>query len=284
MSGAEQPDLPYFDLLLRRLEQGDPAFDAAFGRHVHWGSWADPAAADGSPEDFARAADRLTQRLLAVAAISPGERVLDAGCGLGGTLAQLQASVSDLELTGLNIDARQLQRAAARPTSDGGGPIRWVCGDACAMPFAPASFDAVLAVECIFHFPSRDAFFAEAARVLRPGGRLVLCDFVPSPALRLVQRAGALLGRQSGGSVGATYGAIDCTCSRGGYRRLARRHGLRQRLDLDINRSTLPTYPVVERLFEAAGWPEAVEATRTIGWLSRRGLLRYRILAFERPG
>src|SRR5438034_5931485 len=43
--------------------------------------------------------------------------------------------------------------------------------DACALPFPDASFDRVLAVECIFHFPSRLRFLKEAARVLKPGGR-----------------------------------------------------------------------------------------------------------------
>lgn len=275
--------MPYIDLLLRRLEEGDARFVEAFGRHLHWGSWDDPGRADGSAEDFGRAAERLTDQLLAAAAIVCGERVLDAGCGLGGTLTRLDAALSGLALTGLNIDPRQLERAAALPRPHAANSLRWVCGDACAMPFAAGSFDAVLTVECIFHFPSRDAFFRESARVLRPGGRLVLCDFVPTAALRLAQRAAGLLGRGRS-AVEATYGRIDCTCTLAGYRQLARRHGLRLSLNDDINRSTLPTYPVVEALFAAAGRPEAVTATRTIGRLSGWGLLRYRILRFDREG
>lgn len=282
LNTASGPQLPYVDLLLQRLDQGDPAFAAAFGRHVHWGFWADPSRADGSVADFAAAAERLSEQVLEAAAITPGERVLDAGCGLGGTLALLNERCGDLTLTGLNIDSRQLAGAAARVQPRAGNSLAWVEGDACAMPFADHSFDAVLAVECIFHFPSREAFFAEAARVLRPGGRLTLCDFVPSRALRLLQRLGQRGGGRAGGSVGATYGSIDCSCSLAGYRRLARRHGLALRSERDINRATLPTYPVVEGLFADAGWPEAVAATRLIGRLSRWGLLRYRILSFTR--
>lgn len=271
--------LPYVDLLLRQLDQGDPAFRDAFGQHVHWGAWADPARADGSVADFAAAAARLSALVIAAAEISPGQTVLDAGCGFGGTVAQLNADGQGLELIGLNIDPRQLARAAARVQPRGDNRIRWIAADACAMPLAARSLDALLAVECIFHFPSREAFFAEAARLLRPGGRLALCDFVPTRPLRALQRLGP-----AGEAVGATYGPIDCTCSMAGYRALARRHGFAVVGNDDITRATLPTYRVVAGLFERAGDPEAVAATRTIGWLSRLGLLRYRVLAFAREG
>ena len=42
---------PYFDDLLNRLEAGDLATEAAFGRHVHWGYWPEPAHAAKTPED-----------------------------------------------------------------------------------------------------------------------------------------------------------------------------------------------------------------------------------------
>jgi len=269
--------LPYFDLLLRQLERDDPAFRDAFGQHVHWGAWADPARADGSVADFAAAAARLSALVIAAAEISSGQMVLDAGCGFGGTVAQLNAGWQGLELIGLNIDPRQLARAAARVQQRGDNSIRWIAADACAMPLPDRSLDALLAVECIFHFPSREAFFAEAARLLRPGGRLALCDFVPTRSLRALQRLGP-----AGEAVGATYGPIDCTCSMAGYRALARRHGFTLLRNDDITRATLPTYRVVAELFGQAGEADAVAATRTIGWLSRLGLLRYRVLAFAR--
>ena len=278
--------LPYFDLLLRQLEAGEPAFAEAFGRHVHWGHWSDPAVSTGTVADFAAAAERLCELVWAAALPSDGWRVLDAGCGFGGTLASLNDLWCDLVLIGLNLDPRQQERAS-RVLPQTNNRIRWLCADACDPPFeatelAEAPFDAVLAVECIFHFPSRERFFAHSARLLRPGGRLALSDFVPGPLLR------PLLGRAATGPANslltATYGTIDSRCSTAEYRDLGQRHGLRLVINDDITAGTLPTYPVVAGLFRSVGEAEAGRATDLLAWMGRLGLLRYRVMAFERNG
>ena len=117
---------------------------------MHWGYWENPAKIE----------DTLA--------------VLDVGCGFGGTLTSLQTKWQGLNLTGLNIDARQLEVAKKHVPN-----ATFIEGDACALPFKEALFDRVLAVECIFHFPSRLKFFQEAARVLNPSGRISLSDFIP---------------------------------------------------------------------------------------------------------
>src|SRR5262249_40386438 len=130
----------------------------AFARHVHWGYWPDPAAADGSAEDYARAAERLCRRVCAAAAVRDGLRVLDVGCGFGGTLASLNERFDGLHMVGVNIDLRQLDRARLLVRPSPGNAVRFVEADALSLPFADASFDVVLAVECIFHFGDRAAF------------------------------------------------------------------------------------------------------------------------------
>ena len=103
--------LPYIDLLLRELGGGAPEALAPLGRHIHLGYWTDPAQADGSFEDCAAVADRLAWLVCNAGGVQDGQRLLDVGCGIGGTVASLNERLSGVRLHGLNIDARQLQVA-----------------------------------------------------------------------------------------------------------------------------------------------------------------------------
>jgi len=276
--------LPYFDLLLGRIAEGDAEVERGFGEHVHWGLWPDPAAADPtSADDYAAAAERLSLALIGMAGMRPGDRVLDVGCGFGGTLALLRRDLPGLGLTGLNIEDRQLRRAAGLARARPGAPPAFVAGDACALPFADGSFDRLLAVECIFHFPSRLAFLREARRVLRPGGSLVLSDFLLKPAIAPLGRLSALPGLRRLN----LFGRCDLSATNGAYRALAAETGLVLSEIRDVTRETLPTYAFLRHLL--AGQrpvPAAWLGRAVVGWLdftSRRRLLRYGLLRFERP-
>ncbi len=100
-------------------------------------------------------------------------QVLDVGNGL----AEQDPVIADVartrSLTALNITHSQLRSGVERLHAAGAHGVN---GDATRMPFRDASFDGVISVEAAFHFPSRDAFFAEAFRVLRPGGVLTMSD------------------------------------------------------------------------------------------------------------
>jgi SAM-dependent methyltransferase len=272
---GRRPRLPYFDLLLSLLEQGDSNLETAFGRHVHWGYWPDPGRATGDAADYAKAAERLSIEVCAGANIADGQQVLDVGCGFGGTVASLNERFRDMRLVGLNIDQRQIARAKAKVTARPGNSVAFVAGTASSLPLADASCDAVVAVEAIFHFPDRAQFFREARRVLKPGGRLSLSDYLPQqwmqPALWVKIPS-------------FHFGDFDVRYSVERYRRLAAEVGLRPVVERDINANTLPTFDFLETLKPLAtrfGKPVVIE-TRALRWISRLRLLCYGILAFEK--
>ncbi|WP_017717588.1 class I SAM-dependent methyltransferase [Kamptonema formosum] len=272
--------LPYFDKLFEQFRKGNPDALLAFGRHAHWGYWDYPAVADGTVADFASAAERLCRRVCDAGGAGDGQRILDCGCGFGGTIASLNERFSSVGLVGVNIDPRQIARAREQVKPRTGNQIEFVEADACQLPFEDGSFDLVLAVECIFHFPSRERFFQEARRVLRKGGRLALCDFVPVRAFLPLMKFGSQFATAS---VIRTYGDVIGYCTLADYRNLGKGAGFLPLWEEDITGNTLPTYPLIRRLYREAGEIEMDKVTAGQEWLSRFGLSRYMILSFQVP-
>jgi len=110
--------------------------------------------------------------------IKPGARVLDAGCGVGGSSLWL-AKERGADVVGITLAARQVEQARSYAARRGlANRVHFEVADFTATPFPEASFDVVWAVESLCHAPHKAAFYQEAARVLRPGGRVVVADFV----------------------------------------------------------------------------------------------------------
>lgn len=271
--------LPYIDLLLRELRGGSPEAVAVFGRHIHLGYWPVPAQADGTFEDFAAAAERLSRLVCDAGGVRNGQRILDVGCGIGGTVASLNERLSGLHLCGLNIDARQLEVAKERVPARPGNEVQFVVGDACHLPFTDQSFDLVTAVECSFHFPSRQAFLREARRVLRSDGMLTVSDLVTDDDTSLMGPHRRLIFPARVQS--PFYGKLDLSYSLQDYRTAARAAGFVPARELDITEQTMPTYPVVLEVMRQRRWRTAYYATRLVKWFSFLRGLRYLVLSFR---
>src|SRR5581483_9198930 len=114
VAGRRGRRLPYFSVLLAHLDARDSRIETALGRHVHWGYWPHPRQATGDAVDYAAAAERMTQEVYGAAGVTDGHSVLDVGCGFGGTIASLDERFRSLQLTGLNIDVRQIERARSK--------------------------------------------------------------------------------------------------------------------------------------------------------------------------
>ncbi len=277
--------LPYFDAILAACRHDETDVIRSFGDNVHWGYWDDPTAADGSVDDFVLASDAMTRKVCAAAGIRDGLTVLDAGCGFGGTVASINARFERMTLTGLNIDPRQIARARHNVAARPGNTIDFVVEDACQLPFADRSFDVVMAVECIFHFPSRLRFLREARRVLRPGGALMVSEFV-APARTFARLV--LAGLPNLRTIQGFYGD-DIPIPPSSYQVLARLARLGLPTVLDISRNVLPTFPVVLDLVDKfpigeRGQRSARFATELIARMSERGWMRYQVFTFRAPG
>jgi ubiquinone/menaquinone biosynthesis C-methylase UbiE len=271
-------ELPYFDDIFERLARsGDSSF-ARMINNVHWGYYASPGESEISDDMAVAAAEAMTARVCQSARVANGTRILDVGCGFGGTIAHLNERLSDCQLVGLNIDERQIAQARKLVIARLSNAVRFEVGDACALPFPDSSFDVITAVECIFHFPSRRTFFGEARRVLRPGGRLTVSDFVVNEA-KIDEMTDWMEANPT--AQGSFFGSTTAAISSSTYGRLGRTKKMVMAADEDITAETMPTYGWLEGLYRRQDLPDGVKTVEFLEELAQRGFFQYRILSFE---
>lgn len=108
--------------------------------------------------------------------VSCGDTILDVGCGIGDDVRAVAALVG-AQGRAIGLDASEtLISEARRRTSSEDGPVEFVIGDAHALPFGDASFDAARVERTLQHLDAPALAVAEMARVVRPGGVLVACE------------------------------------------------------------------------------------------------------------
>jgi SAM-dependent methyltransferase len=128
--------------------------------------------------DYAAVAEAFVREVgrtaVAKAAIQPGTDVLDVATGSGN--AAIPAALAGARVTGLDL-VPELLDAGAALAQEAGVDIEWVEGDAEALPFPDERFDTVLSVVGVQFAPRHEVTARELARVIRPGGKLVLASW-----------------------------------------------------------------------------------------------------------
>ncbi|AXU17553.1 methyltransferase domain-containing protein (plasmid) [Streptomyces clavuligerus] len=219
--------------------------DGTFNPNVHIGYWDTPDS-DASIEE---AMDRFTDVCAERMRVDTLSHVLDLGCGVGGPALRI-VSRTGARVTGVSVSEEQI-RTAGRLAAEAGLADRAAFrhGDAMRLPFADASFDAVLALESMCHMPDRHQVLTEVCRVLIPGGRLVLTDVFERAPRKAVRHPGI---DRFCRSLMVTMADLD------DYAGLIHRSGLRLRALVDVTEgTTLRTGLELARRMAAAPAPAA---------------------------
>jgi tocopherol O-methyltransferase len=139
-----------------------------WGMHLHHGYWI------SGNETKEKAQNQLIEHLAQAAGLKHGCRILDAGCGFGGTTIYLARNYG-ADATGITISPIQ-QEMARKAAAIEGVNAEFILMDAEEMKF-DEPFDVVWSIESISHYPQRGKFFAAAAQCLKPQGKLAILDW-----------------------------------------------------------------------------------------------------------
>jgi tocopherol O-methyltransferase len=262
----------------------DRFYREIWGEHVHHGLWTSPRLTSQE------AARRLIELVADTAAIKEGDAVCDIGCGYGGT-ARVLSREYGARVTALTIS--QSQHAYAEAVDPDSSNPTYLLRDWLTNGLESESFDAAIAIESSEHMPDLPAFFAEVARVLRPGGRLVICAWLTRDLPRSWERRFLLgpicrEGRLRGMETAAEYA------------RLARAAGLEPGTFEDLSQQVKRTWPICagrvlagffrdpeyRRFVFRTGGPNRIFALTLFRiWLAfELGSMRYGILSARKPG
>jgi tocopherol O-methyltransferase len=147
----------------------DRFYREIWGEHIHHGLW------QAREETVEEATRHLIDEVAAQAQVRAGDQVCDVGCGYGGTSRVLVREYG-ARVTALTVSRAQHEHALR--LDPGTVNPTYLLRDWLTSGLRPVSFDAVIAIESSEHMADLEAFFTEAARVLKPGGRLVVCAWL----------------------------------------------------------------------------------------------------------
>ena len=163
------------DEVARHYDQLDRFYREIWGDHVHHGLWRT------GRETSVEATRNLVDAVIAKAQLSPGMTLCDVGCGYGQT-SRIIATEQQVRVTGLTVSPAQ-QRYANSVTPPE-VEATFLLEDWLHNERPTSTFDALIAIESTEHMSDKARVFSEAARVLKPGGRMVICAWLANETLK----------------------------------------------------------------------------------------------------
>jgi tocopherol O-methyltransferase len=146
------------------------AWDLDRSLSIHYGYW------DEKVKSFPESLLRMNQVMIEAANIKSTDKVLDAGCGIGGSSIYMAKNVG-CNVTGISLTERQVAKARELAIKNKvADKVEFKLMDYCRTSFPDASFDVVWGCESICYADDKELFIKEAYRLLKPGGRLVVAD------------------------------------------------------------------------------------------------------------
>lgn len=137
---------------------------------IHYGYW------DEKVKSFPQSLLRMNEVMMDAGKISSTDKVLDAGCGIGGSSIFLVDRIG-CDVTGISLSERQISKAREVAIQKGvDSKTNFEVMNYCATSFPGESFDVVWGCESICYADDKEQFIKEAYRLLKPGGRLVVAD------------------------------------------------------------------------------------------------------------
>lgn len=146
------------------------SWDLDRSQAIHYGYW------DERVRSFPQSLSRMNEVMAEAVGIQPGDEVLDAGCGIGGSSFFL-ASRYQAKVTGITLSEMQARQAGELAAKQGIEALTtFSVMDYNNTSFPDARFDVVWGCESICYATNKEQFINEAFRILKPGGRLVIAD------------------------------------------------------------------------------------------------------------